>query len=136
MPRPIVAVLSFAVLIAVMAAPWGRHATAALQDYFFEATTNEVPTGEDVVISVRLVNKATGKGVPNAVIFQTRLDMSPDSMAEMTSAVSALPATEPGVYRFRANLGMAGTWALKLAAKVPGEPETVRGDVVVTATPE
>jgi hypothetical protein len=35
--------------------------------------------------------------------------------------LEALPATEPGVYRFKAELSMAGSWALKLQAKVPGE---------------
>jgi hypothetical protein len=29
---------------------------------------------------------------------------------------------------------MGGRWALKLAAKVPGEQETVRGEVVVAAS--
>lgn len=109
-------------------------AIAAADNYAFEAQQAQVPAGNDAVISVQLVNTATGKPVGGAVIFQTRLDMSPDNMAAMTAAATPLPPDEPGVYRFQVNLGMAGQWALKLAAKVPGEPETVHGDVIVTAT--
>lgn len=100
-------------------------------DYAFETTTPQVAAANDAVIAVRLVNKVSGKPVANAVIFQTQLDMSPDGMADMTGAVTPLPAKEPDIYRFKAGLGMAGHWALKLAAKVPGEQETVRGQVLV-----
>jgi hypothetical protein len=110
-------------------------ALAAAADFSFEAKAAQVPADKAAVVEVRLVNKLTGKPVPDAVIFQTRLDMSPDSMGEMTGAVTPLPGSEPGVYRFQVTVGMAGRWALKLAAKVPGEQETVRGDVIVTATP-
>jgi hypothetical protein len=124
-----------AALLAVTLAALGPSAAlAAADDYAFEATTAKVSANREAVVAVRLVNRSTGKPVPNAVIFQTRLDMSPDSMGEMTGAVTPLPATEPGVYRFRVNVGMAGRWALKMAAKVPGEQDTVRGDVIVTAT--
>ena len=46
---------------------------------------------------------------------------------------AAEPAGEPGVYRFNADLTMAGGWALKLMAKVQGEPETIEGTVVFKA---
>jgi hypothetical protein len=54
-------------------------------------------------------------------------------MAEMTAKHAASPAAEPGVYRFKADLTMAGGWALKVMAKVPGEAETVQGTVVFRA---
>ena len=111
-----------------------RPVAAAAEDYVFKAETAKVAAGSDAIIGVRLLNKATGKAVVDAVIFQTRLDMSPDNMADMTGKVTPLPTEGHGIYRFQADLGMAGRWALKLAAKVPGEPETVRGEVVVTAT--
>jgi hypothetical protein len=82
---------------------------------------------------VRLVHKPTGKPVEGAVIFRTRLDMSPDSMAEMTAKHAAIPGSQPGIYRFRADLTMAGGWAFKLQAKVPGETETIEGTVVFKA---
>ncbi len=44
-----------------------------------------------------------------------------------------MPATEPGVYKFKADLSMAGGWALKLMAKVPAESETVEGTVIFQA---
>ncbi len=34
-------------------------------------------------LAVRLIDKRTGKPVAGAVVFRTRLDMSPDSMGEM-----------------------------------------------------
>ena len=75
----------------------------------------------------------SGKPVEGAVVFRTRLDMSPENMAQMTAKHVAMPTSEPGVYRFKADLTMAGGWALKLQAKVPGEPETVEGTVVFKA---
>jgi hypothetical protein len=46
----------------------------------------------------------------------------------MTAPVKPLPSKD-GIYSFAVEPGMAGTWALHLAAKVQGEPETVRGTV-------
>jgi YtkA-like len=109
-------------------------ALAAPQDYVFETVQSKVQQSANAIISVRLVNKVSRKPVTDAVILQTRLDMSPDNMADMTAKVTPLAPGEPGVYRFQADLSMGGHWALKLAAKVPGEQETVQGEVVVTAT--
>ena len=89
--------------------------------------------GDDVTVAVRLINKATGKPVPDAVIIRTRVDMAPDGMAEMESPVSPLPAKEPGVYAFKTDLPMAGRYQLSVAAKVQGEAETVIGKVVIKA---
>jgi hypothetical protein len=79
------------------------------------------------------VHKASGKPVTDAVIFRTRIDMAPDGMAEMTSPVAALPASEPGVYAFKTDLPMAGRYQFSIAAKVQGEPETVVAKVVFKA---
>jgi YtkA-like len=54
-------------------------------------------------------------------------------MGEMTAKHAAQPSTEPGVYKFRADLTMAGRWALQLMAKVPGEKETLEATVVFEA---
>jgi hypothetical protein len=43
-------------------------------------------------------------------------------------------STEPGVYRFKTKLTMAGKWALSLGAKVQGETGTVENKLIVTAT--
>lgn len=120
-------------IAALLATSGANAALAAAAGYAFEATTERVDAGDGAIIAVRLSNEKTGEPVTNAVIFQTRLDMAPDGMGGMTSPVTALGQSDPGVYRFQADLTMAGRWALSLAAKVPGEQETVRGTVVVAA---
>jgi YtkA-like len=107
-------------------------ALAAIQDYEFQLVRNEIKKGE-AVIAVRLVNKKTGKPVPDAVIFASRLDMAPDGMQEMVTKVTPMPGNEPGTYRFKANFSMAGRWQLSLGAKVQGETGTVENKLVVTA---
>src|SRR5216110_816809 len=56
---------------------------ADIKDYRFELVDQSVQAGADKVITVRLTNTKTGKPVPDAVIFATRLDMAPDGMQEM-----------------------------------------------------
>jgi hypothetical protein len=108
-------------------------ARADIKDYKFELVDQTVQAGPDKVITVRLMNTKTGKPVPDAVIFATRLDMAPDGMQEMVTKVTPMPGTEPGTYRFKANLSMAGRWQLSLGAKVQGETGTVENKIVVTA---
>lgn len=103
------------------------------KDYEFQPVRVDVINGSGTDVAVRLVDKRTGKPVEGAVIFRTRLDMSPDTMDEMTAKHAAAPSSEPGVYRFKADFTMAGRWALKLQAKIPGESETVEGTVVFKA---
>lgn len=122
-----------AVLLGLTLSLLSVPALAGAADYAFEPLKIEVKNGVTSELAVRLVHKPTGKPVPNAVLFRTRLDMGPDSMAEMTAKHEAIPATEPGVYRFKADLTMAGGWALRIMAKVPGEAETVQGTVVFQA---
>lgn len=112
----------------------GTGAFAAASDYAFEPVNAEMKKGDDVTVAVRLTNKVTGKPVPDAVIFRTRVDMAPDGMAEMESQVTPLPAKEPGVYAFKTDLPMAGRYQLSVAAKVQGEAETVIGKVVIKAS--
>ena len=109
-------------------------AMAGAGDYTFEPVTPEMKKGDDVTLAVRLMNKQTGKPVPDAVIFKTRIDMAPDGMAEMESAVAPLPSNDPGVYAFKTDLPMAGRYQVTLSAKVQGEAETVTGKVIVKAT--
>ncbi len=108
-------------------------AIAGVKDYEFQPVAAEVKNGDGSELAVRLVNKTTGKPVDGAVLFRTRLDMSPDSMGEMTAKHAAVPGSDPGVYKFKADLTMAGSWAFKVQAKVPGEADTVEGTVVFKA---
>jgi hypothetical protein len=108
-------------------------ALAAANDYVFEPVSAQVKKGDDVIVSVRLKHKPTGKPVTDAVIVQTRIDMSPDAMGEMASPMTPAPSTEPGVYSFKTDLSMQGRWLLSIAAKVQGEPETVLGKITLQA---
>jgi YtkA-like len=108
-------------------------ARADIKDYQFQLVDQAIKVGPDRIITVRLINKATGKPVSDAVIFATRLDMAPDGMQEMATKVTPMPGTEPGTYRFKATLSMAGGWQLSLGAKVQGETGTVENKLVITA---
>ena len=107
---------------------------AGVQDYENQLVQNEAKKG-DAIVAVRLVNKRTGKAVPDAVIAAKRVDMAPDGMADMAGRIEHLPSTVPGVYRFRANLSMQGSWLLSLAAKVQGENGTVESKLVLKVLP-
>ncbi len=107
-------------------------ALADIKDYHFQLVQQEAKVGE-AVVAVRLVDKRTGKAVPDAVIFAKRLDMAPDSMEEMVTKLEQVPSTEPGIYRFKAKLSMAGGWRLSLGAKVQGEQGTVEDRLVFQA---
>ncbi|MGH6713785.1 MAG: FixH family protein [Bradyrhizobium sp.] len=121
---------------ALIAAAIGGASTAVLADitdYKFELVDQTVRAGPDKTIAVRLMNTKTGKPVPDAVVFATRLDMAPDAMQEMATKITPVPATEPGIYKFKATFGMAGRWQLSLGAKVQGETGTVDNKLVITA---
>jgi hypothetical protein len=109
-------------------------ARADSKDYEFQLVSTEAKKG-DALLAVRLIDKRSGKPVPDAVIFATRIDMAPDGMETMTSTIEQMSSTEPGVYRFKANLTMAGGWQLSLGAKVQGETGTVENKLILKATP-
>jgi hypothetical protein len=108
-------------------------ARADIKDYEFQLVDQTVQAGPDKVITVRLVNTKTGKPVPDAVIFATRLDMAPEGMQEMATKIALMPGGEPGTYKFKATFGMAGRWQLSLGAKVQSETGTVASKLVITA---
>lgn len=108
-------------------------AYAEIKNYEFQLVQPTVQAGADRIVTVKLVDKTTGKAIPDAVIFASRLDMAPDGMQEMVTKVTPMPGTEPGTYRFKATFSMAGRWQLSLGAKVQGETGTVENKLVVTA---
>ncbi|UOK73737.1 FixH family protein [Ancylobacter polymorphus] len=110
-------------------------AQAEVTDYEFQLLQTDVKQGNAAIVDVRLVDKRTGSSVADAVIFATRIDMAPDGMETMTAPIEVLPSTEPGVYRFKANLVMAGGWRLSLGAKIQGETGTLESKLVLKATP-
>jgi hypothetical protein len=122
-----------AALIVAIFAGASTTAMADIKDYRFELIGETIPVGPDQTVTVRLVNTKTGKPVPDAVIFATRLDMAPDGMQEMATKVTPMPGGEPGTYKFKASFSMAGRWQLSLGAKVQGETGTVDNKLVITA---
>jgi hypothetical protein len=108
-------------------------ALADIGDYEFKLVEPTVAVGKDKIVTVQLVNKKTGKPVPDAVIFATRLDMGPEGMPEMATRIVREPGGEPGSYRFKAAFGMEGKWLLSLGAKVQGETGTVESKLIITA---
>lgn len=110
-------------------------ALADIKDYEFRLVQNELKQGNGVIVTVQLIDKRSGKPVPDAVIFARRIDMAPDGMETMASPIEAMPSTEPGIYRFKTNLVMAGGWRLSLGAKVQGETGTLENRLILKALP-
>lgn len=109
-------------------------ALADVKDYEFQLVQREIKQGE-AVIAVKLVHKPSGRAIPDALVFAKRLDMGPEDMAAMIAPLEPVASTEPGVYRFKTNLSMAGKWALSLGAKVQGETGSVENKLILEATP-
>jgi hypothetical protein len=122
-----------AALIGVAVIGSAGIARADIKDYEFRLVEPTVIVGKDKIVTVQLINKTTGKPVPDAVIFATRLDMAPEGMPEMATKIAREPGGEPGSYRFKAVFGMEGKWLLSLGAKVQGETGTVESKLVVAA---
>lgn len=110
-------------------------ALADINDYEFQLSRSEFKQGDGIVITVKLIDKRSGKPVPDAVIFAKRIDMEPEGMATMTSPIEALPAPETGAYSFKTKLVMEGGWRLSLGAKVQGETGTLANKLILKALP-
>jgi hypothetical protein len=123
------------VLLVLMLGIVTPTAWADVKNYEFRLVQSEVKKGDGAIITVRLVDKRSGKTIPDAVIFAKRLDMAPEAMQEMTAPLEQLPSSEVGVYRFKTDLTMEGRWRLSLGAKVQGEEGTVASQLVFKAVP-
>lgn len=121
-------ILAGAAAFACVLALTAVQAHAVASDYRFELVGKPRLAAKKDIVQIRLVRVADGKPVPDAVIFESKADMGPAGMETMTAPVKAMPP-KGGIYSFEVDPGMAGTWALHLAAKVQGEAETVRGTV-------
>ena len=127
--RPVIGAVCLVASISVAI----TSATAAPGDYRFELVQAQPAGPGKTTVTVRLVHAPDNKPVAGAVLFESKTDMGPDGMADMTGKVTPLPSDKPGIYRFAIETGMAGKWALNLGAKVQGEASTVRGTVTFTA---
>jgi len=99
--------------------------------YEFVGNTDSVALGTQE-IEIKLRNNLSGTMVEDAHIAATGLDMSPDGMSETTGTVQPLRSNSNGSYVFGATFKMRGRWRLSLMAQVPGEPEPVKGAIVIT----
>ena len=106
---------------------------AATGNHAFELVTPQVSEGPSAEFSVRLIDKSTGKAITDATIESATLDMGPDGMAGMVEPAEALPSPEPGIFKFKANLSMAGNWAVHLKGKLK-DGTAVSGDLILIAT--
>jgi hypothetical protein len=107
----------------------GASGLAAQADYRFELTQTKSAGPGKTTLTIRLVHLPDNKPVAGAVLFETKADMTPSGMADMTGKVSPLPSDQAGLYRLQVETGMAGKWQLVLGAKVQGEAGTVRGTI-------
>ena len=115
--RSILAATAFLAAVSLAAA-----AFAGADDYVFEPVNAEIKSSNVATVAVRLVHKPSGKPVTDVAIVQTRIDMSPDGMASMASAIVPLPSPGPGVYAFKAPLTMAGRWLLRFPPRCRASP--------------
>jgi hypothetical protein len=99
-------------------------------DYRFELVGQPKLAGQKDIVEVRLVHaigRMDSMPVTDAVIIESKVDMGPGTEG-MTAPIKPVSA-EGGIYSFKVEPGAAGIWMLHLAAKVQGEPETIRGTV-------
>jgi hypothetical protein len=122
--------LAGACLIATVALHAGP-VRAAAADYRFEVAGVKPAASGKSNVTLRLLHTADKKPVSDAVIFEVSSDMGPDGMPTMKAPAKAMPSSQPGLYTIEVEPGMAGNWALQVAAKVQGEAETVRATLPV-----
>src|SRR5712691_7456402 len=82
-------------------------AVAAPTDYRFELAQAQPAGPGKTDLTVRLVHIPDKKPVPDAVLFETKADMTPEGMADMTGKVTPLASDQPGLYHFQVETGMA-----------------------------
>lgn len=104
-------------------------------NYLFELIEDELPVGNRIEFSVRIINKDTGDPITDAMIFADRIDMTPDGKPDRSTQLAALSSDVPGIYRYRANLVEAGNWQLTLMTMIPGAPGLVEGKMILKVVP-
>jgi len=103
------------------------RASAAAADYDFELAGVHPAKAGQTDVTLRLVHLPDHVPIPGAVIFQPRAVMA--GMEDMPGAATAESGKPPGTYTLHVATSMAGTWTLRLAAKVQGEPQTLRAAI-------
>lgn len=120
-----------AILLSIAFASTAR---ADARDYAFQLVDEQVKSGGGAEVTARLVHKPSGTTVPDAIVFERRIDMSPDGMGQMSAPLDPVSDMLPGYHRFETDLLMPGRWALSLRAMVPGEG-IVQSRLILKAVP-
>ena len=115
-----------------------QNSPTATAGYRFELASPVKPAGGGKsIVAVRLMRE--GKPVTGAVIIQSRADMSPMGMKNMTAPIKSMGEKPPGTYVFEIANGPVwkkpDDWALSFGAKVQGVAQTVSGSVTVKLLP-
>lgn len=100
--------------------------------YHFTAQPTAIKAGVPASFTVQVMSPDK-KSVTGAKVSATRVDMGPDGMAEMTAPIKPVASTDPSKHVFSTTVNMAGRWAVTVEAKIPGEAEPVRGQVILEA---
>jgi hypothetical protein len=97
--------------------------------YHFTAVGEKTVRGVGIVLQVRVADLA---GLPKAGVsfIEPRVDHAPDGAASASFPAFPLPARTAGLYEFRTSIPVAGLWALRLQARVPGESQPVYASVI------
>jgi predicted metal-binding integral membrane protein DUF2182/YtkA-like protein len=116
---------------------WGAitmtNTIAAPGDYRFEVA-EVLPAGPGkTTVVVRLMHEPDMTPVEGAVIVDSKTDMGPSGMIEMSGKVTPLRSDQAGRYRFLIETGMTGNWQLILRAKVPDDAGEVGGAITYNA---
>ena len=127
-------------VVGVGAAAWGvllvatmTLTIAAPSAYRLEIVGSPTEEPGATTVAVRFVHASDNKPVEGITVVESKTDMGPAGMAEMSGKVTPIASDQPGVYRFSIETGMAGKWELILTAKVPGETAPVTGRAVYDA---
>lgn len=115
-----------------------QNSPAAKAGYRFELAGPVKPAGGGKsIVAVRLMHD--GKPVTGAVIIQSRADMGPMGMKNMTAPIKSMGEKPPGTYIFEIANGPVwkkpDDWALSFGAKVQGVAQTVNGNLTVKLAP-
>jgi hypothetical protein len=96
--------------------------------YRFDAVGESTARGVGVTIQVR-VKDLNGRPISGVTFTDPRIDHAPEGAASASFPAFALPVHETGLYAFRTTIPVSGYWALRLQAKIPGEPQPVFASV-------
>lgn len=123
-------------LVAALPAAIALPALAEIDDYEFQLTQSEFKQGDGVVITVDLIDKRSGKPVPDAVSYLPSASTCDRKawprwpLQSKCSQLRTVPTASRPIWSWRA-VGAC----VRLAAKVQGETGTLANKLVLKALP-